>query len=82
MRRSSEARGARFYVLLLEYVGPGNRRLEHFLKRQGIGTIDCMFVITDAMRVPGEGHPNSRLNERWAACIEQALAAELNPSEP
>ena len=60
---------------------------EQSLSGSGIDTVDCSsdFPIPVALQVPGEGHPNGSVNERWAACIADSLRRELpelarNPS--
>jgi hypothetical protein len=42
--------------------------------------VDCAFPLPAAMQVPGDGHPNGRMNARWADCIGARLAADWTPA--
>jgi hypothetical protein len=71
MNNVSMHAGARLIVVLL--VVENRQSYVDFLGKNGIKYVDCDVAFTDAMKVPGEGHPNGRMNTLWADCIAQAL---------
>lgn len=64
---------ARFGVVLLGVHPRAREEYTDFLHRNGITVIDCVHPLTPEMSVPGEGHPNARLNALWADCIGEAI---------
>lgn len=77
MQDVCETHGAQFAVVLLTGKEETKRHYADFLKKEGIGVIDCGCDIPPEMRVPGEGHPNGKMNSRWAACIAEALGDSI-----
>ncbi|MET0153121.1 MAG: hypothetical protein ABW298_11005 [Candidatus Binatia bacterium] len=53
-----------------------DRKKEEYLdyfRQQGIPVLDCVRPHTEDNRIPGEGHPNVKLNSLWAQCISEKL---------
>lgn len=65
--------GIEFIVNILEAGEETKRHYLDFLDKQGILALDCALPITRGMRVAGEGHPNGRMNSRWARCIDDYM---------
>jgi len=80
MNRVSKENNAIFVTVLLD----GDRNFkEHYIKflsENNIQVIDCIYEITNEMRVPGEGHPNDKMNTLWAKCISDALNDQFENS--
>lgn len=71
--------GARFAVVLLTGAADRLQHYREYLASRGIALVDCNRPLLPAMVVRGEGHPNGLLHEEWAACLAEALRAELAP---
>lgn len=69
MNRLSEARGARFAVVLFSASEKTRDHYMRYLTARDIIVIDCIYPDSPDMTVPGEGHPNGRKNSLWAECI-------------
>ena len=67
--------GVRLFVAMLDFEVELKRHYMAFLQRHGVHVIDCVFPLTNNMRVAGEGHPNGRMHARWAACIADSITA-------
>ncbi|HSD09489.1 MAG TPA: hypothetical protein VLF14_00765, partial [Candidatus Binatia bacterium] len=59
-------------VFLLEQDDEKDEYLEYF-RRHRVPFADCVRPLTDDNRIPGEGHPNAKLNSAWAQCISDKL---------
>ena len=73
MRTLSSAQGADFAVALFDYSDEAKASYMDFLSKNGIGVIDCYVPRREDFVVPGEGHPNGKLNSLWAECITDYL---------
>ena len=76
--------GAKFVLAFLKgrddlEGGPGLSHYADYCRSRGIRFVDCVHPFTNDMMVPGEGHPNGRMNDLWAADIANALR-EVLPS--
>ena len=74
MRDLTERHGTRFAVAFL--LAQEGRKEEYatFFRERHIPYLDCVEPLTEENRIPGEGHPNGRLNSVWAQCISEKLA--------
>lgn len=74
MNELASERQVEFAVVLLYGLKP-ERKLEYvkYLDEHGIEYYDCQHAKTPELIVPGEGHPNGRLNTLWAQCIARSL---------
>ncbi len=77
MHRACRNYGARFVVVLLQVDEPTKEHYVDVLADRGVPFIDCALELSDEMTVPNEGHPNGRANDRWAACIRDAVEPGL-----
>ena len=77
MKRVSAEYGVTFVTVLLQAGEQTKRHYIKFLGDNDIQAVDCAHDITEEMKVPGEGHPNGRMNTLWAGCISNALAARF-----
>jgi hypothetical protein len=73
MNNLSRKHGAYFAVVFLTTGEYTNEEYITFLHSKDINVIDCAHKLTDNFRVPGEGHPNERLNALWSKCIKRAI---------
>jgi len=48
-------------------------RYQAFLEARRIPYVDCSHEITPDLVIPGDGHPNARLNDWWARCIVEKI---------
>ena len=46
-----------------------------FLRASGVGVVNCSRPMTLDLVIPGEGHPNGKLNALWADCVSRRLFA-------
>ena len=73
MQELSSKYDADFLVVLLSL----NRRAAYTYKkafaRNGVKVLNCSFPLTQDMTVIGDGHPNGRMNTKWAGCIGDYL---------
>jgi hypothetical protein len=44
-----------------------------FFQENNVPYLDCVQPLTEDNRIPGEGHPNGKLNSVWADCIANRL---------
>jgi hypothetical protein len=75
MQKLSTERKAIFMVVFLELTPEQREHYSRFLERTKVYFVDCVQsdINEPSMKVPGEGHPNGLMNERWAECIAQGL---------
>jgi len=83
MKILSDRHGADFLVVLLSV---NKKAVPNYMERfsqNGIKALNCSFPLTRDMIVIGDGHPNGRMNTRWARCIGNYLDAhhELLPDQ-
>jgi hypothetical protein len=78
MQALSAGRGARFVVLFF-WIDPEDREdYARFLGANGIESVNCARPVTLDLVIPGEGHPNGKLNALWARCVSRRIPlAEL-----
>jgi hypothetical protein len=62
-----------FAVVFLEAQDGKKEEYLDYFRRQRIPVVDCVRPLTDDYRIPGEGHPNAKLNSLWADCISEKL---------
>jgi hypothetical protein len=74
MRDVAERHGTRFVVAFL--LAQEGRKEEYvsFFRERHIEYLDCVEPLAEDNRIPGEGHPNAKLNSVWAQCISEKLA--------
>ena len=79
MKNFVEKQGTKLVVTLLAFKD-NNTKLHYveFFEKQNIKYIDCVYPLTPDMRVRGEGHPNGKMNTRWASCIANSIGKYLN----
>ncbi len=76
MKKLSEKFGARFIVPAL-WLTEFREQYTDFFKKNNIEFINCSRRITRDFKVPGEGHPNDKLNSIWAECISSYLSENI-----
>lgn len=64
---------SKFTVALLQVDDKTKFHFISFFREQNINFVDCDYLLTDDMVVPGEKHPNGKMNTLWADCIMQEL---------
>jgi hypothetical protein len=77
MEAVSSRYGATFYVVFLDSREDTKRHYIGFLDRYKIGYIDCVHPLDQGWTVPGESHPNGRLNAFYAQKISEAIGDRL-----
>jgi hypothetical protein len=85
MNTISKAHGAEFIVVLLQADEKTKKQYMGFLRKNRIRFIDCVFDMPRKMRVPGEGHPNGKMNTLWVqriSAVLDELLKEQRPSKP
>lgn len=70
---------ADFAVIMLLAPEESRSHYRAFCAAQKIAWYDCTYSLTKDRQIPGEGHPNSTLNELWAQRISEQLGAKLRP---
>jgi hypothetical protein len=81
MNRVSKEYNAIFVAVLLEASGATKEHYMKFLSQNNVHVIDCVYESTDEMKVPGEGHPNGKMNTLWGQCISDALNDHFEKSK-
>ena len=77
MNKLCEKYGARFVTVILHAEDDISSYYKSRLEKSHIEFIDCNYPLTEEMRVPGEGHPNGRMNSLWAQCIQRGLGDRI-----
>lgn len=79
MNELAKARDVEFAVVLLYGLKP-EAKLGYvdYFKQHGIEHYDCEYPKRPDYVVPGEGHPNGKLNTLWAKCIAKSLEAKAD----
>jgi hypothetical protein len=80
MNRVSEEYNTTFIVVLLTADNQTKEHYMKFLRENNIQVVDCVYAITDEMKVLGEGHPNGKMNTLWAECISGTLKDQFEKS--
>jgi len=77
----SNAHNADFLVVLLSLNRQAARAYTRAFTKNGINVLNCSFPLTRDMIVTGDGHPNGRMNAKWAGCVGDYLQSypELLP---
>ncbi len=73
MNDLSTRHGARFLVVLLEADEGTKEHYKNFLAEHDVPAIDCAFPMGKDMRIRREGHPNGKMNAKWASCLVEQL---------
>jgi len=79
MDRLARDNGARFVVAWL-FCLEGRARYRAFFDEKRILVVDCPLIRGLNYKVPGEGHPNERMNTIWADCIAGGVKKVSGPS--
>lgn len=69
---------ARLTVVILSADEKKTLHYTKFFANNNVAFIDCTLglkthKLPEDMKVPGEGHPNEKMNTRWAQCISDSL---------
>jgi hypothetical protein len=64
---------SKFTVALLQVDTKTKSHFIKFFREQNINFAECDYPLTGDMVVPGENHPNGKMNSLWADCITQAI---------
>jgi DNA-directed RNA polymerase subunit RPC12/RpoP len=64
----------RFIVVLFDGSRNFMKRTSEFLQQNGIECLNCSYKITNKFKVPGEGHPNGKLNTIWAKDVKTIIS--------
>lgn len=73
MKKQSSKHDADFLVVLLSVNEKAAANYMKIFSNSGIKALNCSFPLTRDMIVIGEGHPNGRMNTKWAHCIGSYL---------
>lgn len=65
--------GTKLLVVMLDFIPERKYHYIRFMNGKRINIANCVFPITEAYQVKGEGHPNGRLHSIWANCISRTL---------
>ena len=79
MNKISISHGAEFNVALLSASEEAKNSYVNFLQKNNIKVIDCIFPFTEGLIVPGEGHPNGKMNALWAERIAKEIDKKISP---
>ena len=77
MNKLCEKYGAKFVTVILHADDETSSYYKSRLEKSHMEFIDCNYPLTEEMRVPGEGHPNGRMNSLWAQCIQRGLGNQI-----
>lgn len=73
MQELCHKHGAEFVIAILNLNDEVKADYMTFMKRNNLMVIDCAFPLTEVMKVKGEGHPNGRMNSKWAKGITEFI---------
>ena len=68
-----KSKKGRFNVILFDGTREFMQRTSEFLQKNKIGCLNCSYKLTKKFKVPGEGHPNGKLNTIWAKDVKTRL---------
>ena len=69
------AHGVRLAVLFFWIDREGREAYAPALRANGAEVVNCSRPVTPDLVIPGEGHPNAKLNALWADCVSRRLLA-------
>src|SRR5262249_42711415 len=71
MSRFAREHSTPFAVVFLLAEDDKKKKEEYltYFRENQIPFIDCVEPFTDDNKIPGEGHPNGKVNSLWARCI-------------
>jgi hypothetical protein len=73
MQALCAAHGTRLAVLFFWIDREGRDDYAPFLRANGVEVVNCARPVTPDLVIPGEGHPNAKLNALWADCMSRRL---------
>lgn len=73
MQKLSDRHNADFLVVLLSTNKKAAPAYMNAFSKNGIKALNCSFPLNRNMIVIGDGHPNGRMNAKWARCIGNHL---------
>jgi len=73
MQALCAAHGVRLAVLFFWIDRDGRDDYARFLHANGVEVVNCARPVTLDLVIPGEGHPNGRLNALWADCASRRI---------
>jgi len=73
MQKLVKRHNADFLVVLLSVNEKAAAVFMKAFSENGIRALNCSFPLTRDMIVTGDGHPNGRMNSKWADCIGRYL---------
>lgn len=76
MKKITNQHGTTFVMVLLYADTEAKSHYMSFCRANNIPCVDCIYPITSEMQVPGEGHPNGKMNSLWAERIANELAVQ------
>ncbi len=79
MDRFSREHGAKFVVALLLANEEARAHYLEFLRQNGIEAIDCVHALKPDLQVPGNPHPNGKMNVLWADEMSERIEELLDP---
>ncbi len=79
MNSLARRRATRFAVAFLVAEDGKKEAYTTFFAEHGIPYVDCVEPRTEDNRIPGEGHPNGKVNSVWAQCISEKLLDSPGP---
>jgi hypothetical protein len=77
MKRACEASGTDLVVVFLFMNAQNKARYAELLRNHDVAFADCAQPLLPAFQVPGDRHPNEKLNAIWANCIADAIEGRL-----
>lgn len=75
MQAFSREHNADLLVVLLSLDRRTARKYTRAFTNNGVKVLNCSFPLTRDMIVIGDGHPNGKMNTKWADCIGNYLKA-------
>ena len=82
MQRACEQNGTELVVVFLFTNAENKARYSKLLRSHDVAFADCARPLLPAFQVPGDGHPNEKLNAAWANCIAEAIEGRLERRDP
>jgi hypothetical protein len=81
MHRRCRDAGVAFSLVLLSDPLARLNPVIAFARARGIDVIDCHRPVTPADHVPGEVHPNGKLQKEWGDCVARAATVAAAPAK-
>ena len=82
MKRACEANGTDLVVVSLFMNAQNRARYSELLRNHDVAFVDCAQPFLPVYQVPGDRHPNEKLNAVWANCIAKAIGPRLERLDP